>query len=111
MNQVSNPIETYRNVGIAIESTGDQNYYCILDNRVVKSQLIEQLHSEIDKHFDVPSRIVRTYGVEYMRRGSDNVYFTTLSIEVAEDLDTLTKNAEQSLRDNGIKFTRIISVR
>lgn len=111
MSQVSNPIETYRGVSIAIESSGDQNYYCILGNRVVKSQLMGQLYSEIDNHLDGPARIVRRYGIEYMQKGRDAVYFTTLLMEVADDIAALTRNAEQALKDNKIPFTRVISVR
>lgn len=111
MNQVSNPIETYRNVGIAIECTGEQNYYCILGNRVVKSQLIEQLHSEIDKHLNEPARIIRRYGVEYMQRKSDQVYFTSLLMEVSDDCTTLIRSAERALKERKIPVTRVVSVR
>lgn len=111
MSQVYNAIETYRGIGIAIESTGDQNYYCILGNRVIRSQLIEQLYSLIDKHLDGPPHIVRRYGVEYMQKKRDAVYFTTLMIEVSDDLTTLIRNAERALIDNHIPFTRVVSVR
>ena len=99
-------------MGIAIECTGDQNYYyCILGNRVVKSQLIEQLHSEIDKHLNEPARIVRQYDIEYMQRTSDQVYFTSLLMEVSDEYTTLIRSAERALKERKIPVTRVISVR
>jgi len=104
------PIETYQNVDIFIEQDGDQNYYCILDGKIYRSQLIEAIYSAIDTRKTQPvMKAVKGYGVEYTRYDSDQIYFTVLNIPVSHDRDELMQNAEDALRRCNIPFRRVIS--
>ena len=111
MNEVSNPIETYRNVGIAMEQNRDCNYYCILGGNIFRSQLIDQLYSEIDKYLDADNRKIKAdCAIEYMVKRSDLTYITIRPVEISENRDELFSNASKALDLSGINHTRIIAV-
>lgn len=112
-------IETYRGIPIGLEVLPDQNYYCMLGTTLVKSQLKDQLHSEIDKYldnsksssFEFECRPVVICEIEYVDRSSDHIYYTVLPVHDADNDADLFKNAKKSLKDHIYNVLRVTSVR
>ena len=113
---VSN-IENYRGIWIGLEATPDQDYYCMLGTRLVKSQLKEQLHSEIDNYLDNKQIIDNTddevycdYHVEYLPVRSEYLTQITIQLPMTENFMELRNHAWTALQKRKVKFRTITNI-